>query len=193
MKQVVVVAGPTGAGKDSVIKELIRRYPNTFELAANATTRQPRDGEVDGVSYHFFTNDRFKQELAAGNIPEHYYREETDTYYGIYKPHLDAQLASGKVVAAQVQIVGAKYLKENYGAITFFIMPSDMAVFEKRVRARAPVSDTEWAERMKHANREIEEDAPHYDYQIRNEDGKLKEAVDEVVAILKKEGYNLGT
>lgn len=189
MKQVVVIAGPTGSGKDSVIKELIRRYPDTFEFAANATTRKPREGEVDGVNYHFITNERFKEELAAGNIPEHYHRPETDTYYGTYQPDIDARIARGKIVASQIQIVGAKYLKEKYGAATIFIMPSHMNEFEKRVRERSPMSDAEWAERMQHTKREIEEDAPWYDYRVTNEEGKLDDTVNQVVSILKEEGY----
>ncbi len=188
--KVIVIAGPAGSGKDSIIRELVARYPK-FSYVANATTRKPRAGEVDGINYHFFSEDQFKEELAKGNIPEHYFREVTGTYYGTYKPDIDGRIADGKIAVAQVQIVGAKYLKENYGATTFFIMPSQSDEFEKRIRSRAPMSDAEWAERVAHTKREIEEDAPFYDYRIRNDDGKLSEAVDEVVAILQKEGFEL--
>jgi guanylate kinase len=189
-KKVVVIAGPTGSGKDSIIQLLMKRYSN-FEFMVNAATREPRPGEQDGVNYHFFTNEKFKEELAAGNIPEHYHREETDTYYGTYKPDLDARLARGKIVLGQLQIVGAKYLKEHYGATTIFIMPSNSDAFEKRIRERAPMSDAEWSERQKHTAREIEKDAPFYDYCITNEEDKLEETVQKVVEILEKEGYEL--
>jgi len=189
-KSVLVVAGPAGSGKDSIITELIRRYPTRFEFAVNATTRKPREGERDGVNYHFMTNEQFKKELAVGNIPEHYYRPETDTYYGTYQPDIEKRIAGGKIIASQIQIVGARYLKERYNATTLFIMPSRMDEYEKRIRSRAPMSDAEWKERREHTEREISEDAPWYDYCIMNEDGKLTEAVDEVVAILKKEGYS---
>lgn len=191
MKNVIVMAGPTGSGKDSIIRELMKRYPGKIEFAVNATTRAPRPGEEHGKNYYFLTNDSFLQKVASGEIPEHYHRAETDTYYGLYKPDLDEKIALGKIVAFQIQIVGARYLKRHYDAATFFIMPSDLETFEKRVRSRAPISDVEWAERMAHTKREIEEDAPFYDYQIKNEEGKLDQAVDEVVAILKKEGYVL--
>lgn len=190
-KSVLVVAGPTGSGKDSIIKELIKRYPARFEFAINATTRKPREGERDGVNYHFMTNDHFKEEIAAGHIPEHYYRSETDTYYGTYQPDIEERIARGKIVASQIQIVGARYLKERYGATTLFIMPSRMDEYEKRSRSRAPMSDAEWEERRTHTEREIREDAPWYDYRLENEEGKLEETVDKVVAILKKEGYSL--
>jgi guanylate kinase len=189
-KKVVVIAGPAGSGKDAILKELLKRCPNTTRMVT-AVTRAPRPGERDGIDYHFFTNDRFKDEIAKGNILEYYYRSETDTYYGTYKPDVEARIASGKVVLCQIQIVGAKYFKEHYGATTFFIMPPSLDAFEKRVRARAPMSDIEWQERVKITQQEVEHDAPWYDYRITNEDGKLAEAVQEVMAILEREGYTL--
>jgi guanylate kinase len=190
MKQVVSVAGPAGSGKDSIIKGVLARCPNTVFLT-NATTRQPRPGEQDGVNYYFMTNEQFLKELAAGNILEHYHRPDTDTYYGTYKPDIEKKIADGKVAFSQIQIVGAKYLKEHYGAVSIFIMPPAPDAFEKRIRSRAPMSDKEWEERLAFTKREIEEESPWYDYRIKNEDGKLDEAIDEVIAILKKEGYTL--
>ena len=191
MKQVFVIAGPTGAGKSSILKELIARFPGRIELAVNATTRAMRPGEADGVDYHFMSNERFLAEEAEGAIPEHYHRAETDTYYGTYQPDIDARLARGKVVASQTQIVGAKYLKEKYGATTIFIMPASIGEFEKRVRSRSHVSDVEWAERLAHTRREIEEDAPWYDHRLANEEGKFTETLEKIIDTLKKEGYVL--
>ncbi len=189
-KQVVVIAGPSGSGKDVIIHELLRRFPNTTRMAT-AVTRPMRPGEKDGVDYHFMSNDRFKEELDRGNILEHYYRKETDTYYGTYKPDIENRIATGKVVLCQLQIVGAKYFKEHYGATTLFIMPSSLETLEHRVRARSSISDIEWQERLTITEQEIKRDAAWYDYRVVNEDGKLEETVDEVVAILKKEGYTL--
>jgi guanylate kinase len=189
-KQVVVIAGPAGSGKDSIARELVKRFSDVT-LMVTATTRPIRPGEHQGVNYHFFSNEEFKKELDAGNIPEHYHRAETDTYYGTYEPDIDRRLESGKIVLAVVQIVGAKYLKEKYNATTVFIMPPSLDAFEKRVRARSPMSDVEWQERLKITQDEVASDAPWYDYRISNEDGKLEHAVDEVVGILRKEGYNL--
>jgi guanylate kinase len=191
MKQVVVIAGPAGSGKDSIVQGILKRCPNAT-LMVTATTRAPRPGEENGVSYHFLTNEKFLEEQKAGNILEFYHREETDTYYGTYKPDIDARIASGKVVFAVIQIVGAKYLKEHYDATTIFIMPPSIEVLERRVRGRAPMTDLEWQERLAHTQREVTKDAPFYDYRITNEDGKLDQAIDEVIEILRKEGYTLG-
>jgi guanylate kinase len=188
---VIVMAGPAGSGKDSIVRELIKRYPNKVEFGVNATSRAPRPGEQHSLNYFFFSNDEFKKEMEAGNIPEHYHRVASDTYYGLYKPDLDRRLAEGKIVGFQIQIVGAKYLKEFYNATTFFIMPTDLVEFERRVRSRAPMSDLEWQERKEFTEREIRDEAPWYDYRITNPDGKLSETVDQVVEILKKEGFVL--
>lgn len=190
-KQVVVIAGPAGSGKDSIVQGVLKKCSNAT-LMVTATTRTPRPSEVDGVNYHFLTNEKFLEEQKAGNILEYYHREETDTYYGTYKPDIDARIKSGKVVFAVIQIVGAKYLKEHYDATTIFIMPPSLGVLERRVRGRAPMTDLEWQERLAHTQREITEDAPFYDYRIQNDDGKLDQAIDEVIEILRKEGYTLG-
>jgi guanylate kinase len=129
--------------------------------------------------------------MEKGNILEHYYRDKTDTYYGTYKPDIEDRIARGKVVFCQLQIVGAKYMKEQYNATTFFIMPASIDAFEKRTRERSPMRDQEWKERLEFTKREIEKEAPWYDYQIKNEDGKLDATVKEVVDILTKEGYHL--
>jgi guanylate kinase len=189
MKQrVVVIAGPAGSGKDTVVRELMKRIPDAT-LMVTATTRAPRPGEVDGVNYHFMDNARFKEELARGNILEYYHRAATDTYYGTYKPDIDARLARNEIVFCVLQIVGAKYMKEHYGALTLFIEPKSIEEFERRIRARSPMSDTEWEERKRITENELTYDAPWYDHRIVNADGGLQEAVDAAYAILKDAAY----
>lgn len=191
MRQVVIIAGPAGSGKDSIISALVKRYSNVTRMVT-ATTRAPRPGEEDGVDYHFMTNERFLAEKEKGNILEFYHRPATDTYYGTYKLDIENRIAAGKIVLCQIQKVGAKFFKEHYDATTIFIMPPALDAFEKRLRARAPMSDIEWEERKKITEDEVKNDAPWYDYRIVNEDGKLDEAVNAVVEILEKEGYTLG-
>ncbi len=186
--RVVVIAGPAGSGKDTVVRELMKRIPDAT-LMVTATTRAPRPGEVDGVNYHFMDNTRFKQELAAGNILEYYHRAATDTYYGTYKPDIDVRIQEGKLVFCVLQIVGAKYMKEHYGALTLFIEPRSIDEFEKRIRARSDMSDTEWEERKRITEEELKNDAPWYDHRIVNGDGALEDAVASALSILKSGGY----
>ncbi len=190
-RQVVVIAGPSGSGKNAVIGEILKRYSNGVRLVT-ATTRSMRAGEADGIDYYFLTQEKFDEELANGNIPEHRFVPALNTYYGTYLPALEKAIADGKVVFAQVDIVGAKLLKERYGAVTIFIMPESIEQFKARLRSRNP----EWIDKEFNARMHITEDemrlhSPQYDYRVVNDDGKLAETVEKVVEILQKEGYNL--
>lgn len=184
MSRVIVIAGPSGSGKNTICNELIRRHPEFCRLIT-ATTRPPRDGEIDGKDYHFFSQERFDAEQMAGNIPEHRYVPATNTYYGIFKPDVDRQLVSGKTVLATVDIVGAKYLKEQYGALTIFIMPESLAQFHARIKTRSHMSDHEFEARMKITDEEIRVHSPWYDYRVINADGALIETVNRVEQIIE--------
>lgn len=190
-KQVVVIAGPSGSGKNAVIGEILKRYSNCVRLVT-ATTRAMRNGEADGIDYHFFTQERFDEELASGNIPEHRFVPALGTYYGTYLPALEEAIAEGKTVFAQVDIAGAKLLKERYNAVTIFIMPESVEQFKARLRVRNPEwSEKEFDARMRITEDEIHVHSPRYDYRVVNADGKLEKTADEVVEILRKEGYNI--
>lgn len=190
-KQVVVIAGPSGSGKNALLQGLLKR-DEKFARLVTATTRHSREGEQNGVDYIFLSVDAFKQGLLEGTIPEHRFVPALGTYYGIFLPDLERQLALGHIVLAQVDIVGARLLKQRYNATTIFLMPASPEEFARRVRARNPnMSPEEFKERMRIAQTEMDEHSREFDYKIQNADGKLAEAVDEVVAILKKEGYTL--
>ena len=190
-KQVVVIAGPSGSGKNALLQGLLKRGGNYARLVT-ATTRHSRDGEKDGVDYIFLSVDAFRRGLIEGTIPEHRFIPTLGTYYGIYLPNLEKQIAEGRIVLAQVDIIGARLLKRLYGATTIFLMPASPQEFERRVHARNPnMSQEEFKERMRIAQTEMNEHSKEFDYRIQNADGKLEQAVDDVIAILKKEGYNL--
>ncbi|MBI5470592.1 guanylate kinase [Candidatus Kaiserbacteria bacterium] len=190
-KQVVVIAGPSGSGKNAIIASIMREHPIAARLVT-ATTRRPRPGEIDGVDYYFFSQEKFDAEMVAGNIPEHRYVAVLDTYYGTYLPDLEQKIKAGKIVFAQVDIEGARLLKERYGAATIFIMPESLEQFYGRLRVRNPEwSQKEMDARMKITDEEIRVHSPQYDYRVVNADGALQETVQQVMEILRKEGYNL--
>jgi guanylate kinase len=191
-KQIVVIAGPSGSGKNAIINKIIQRYPHCGR-AVTATTRTMRPGEVDGVDYHFFSQERFDEEMRSGAIPEHRFVPALGTYYGTYLPDLEQKMKEHSVVFVQVDIVGARLLKEKYGATTVFIMPESMGQFRGRLRARNPEwTQKEFDARMKISEEEMNMHSPQYDYRIVNADGSLNETVENLIAILQKEGYNLG-
>lgn len=190
-KRVVVIAGPSGSGKNSIIRGILAQRP-ACEALVTATTRTPRPGEVDGIDYHFFPQERFDEEVAAGNIPEHRFVPAMHTYYGIWKPDLERRLAKGKVVFANVDIAGARYLREHYRATTIFIMPESLNEFRGRLRVRNPEwSQKEFDARMKITEEEIRVHSSQYDYRVVNADGGLPETIAHVIEILQKEGYTL--
>ncbi|HVU75757.1 MAG TPA: hypothetical protein VHD38_02905 [Candidatus Paceibacterota bacterium] len=191
MKQVIVIAGPSGSGKNSIISNIIERYPNCQRMVS-ATTRQPRPGERDGVDYYYFSQERFDEEMAKGNIPEHRFVPALNTFYGTYIPDVEKRIKSGHVVFAQVDIEGARLLKERYGATTIFIMPENLEQFRGRLRTRNPEwSQKEFETRMKITEEELRIHAPQYDYRVINADGALLETVERVLEIMRKEGYTL--
>jgi len=191
-KRVVVIAGPAGSGKNSVVSGIMKRCSNCVRLVT-ATTRAMRPGERDGADYYFFTPERFDEETASGNIPERRFVPVLNVLYGTYLPDLKKRLAEkDTIIFATVDIEGARYLKDNYGATTLFIMPESVEQFEGRLRVRNPEwSDEEFSVRQEIAEKELHAHVEQYDYRIVNADGELEETVDNVVAILKKEGYNL--
>lgn len=190
-KQVVVIAGPSGSGKNAIISHILESHKNCVRLVT-ATTRAMRPGEEEGVDYHFFTQERFDQELSAGHIPEHRYVPALGTFYGIYTPDLDRHIAAGHIVFAQVDIEGARLLKERYGATTIFIMPESLEQFKGRLRARNPEwTQKEFDARMKITEDELRVHAPQYDHRVINADGALSETVEEVLSIMRAEGYQV--
>ncbi len=187
---VVVIAGPSGSGKNSIINGVIERCSNCVRLVT-ATTREPRAGEVDGVDYHFLSKGDFLAGMKDGRIPEHWYAEETDRYYGTYLPDLEQKLSEGKTVLAHMQIEGARYFKAHFNALTLFIMPHSLDVLRQRVLERQDMGAEELEERLAEAQREIQEDAPQYDMQIVNEQGKLDEAIQAAINLLRDKGFNV--
>ncbi len=190
-RQVVVIAGPTGSGETTITNLIVSRFSNVRRLVT-ATTRQPRIGETHGADYYFFSKDAFLREREAGRIIESTYIENRDTYYGTYAPDLEEKVRAGHVVIVNPDIVGARFYKENYDATTIFIVPESIESLMRRIRERSPeLSEVELAHRRENAEREMRDERSFYDHAVVNADGKLEEAVSEVVEILRKEGYTL--
>lgn len=191
-KQIAVVAGPTGSGESTITNEIIKRYPRQVVRLVTATTRAPRKGEENGIDYYFFTKEDFSSKEKAGEFLETTYISNRDTHYGTYLPDLKGKLDAGFIVIINPDIVGAKYYKEHYGATTIFVMPGNMEEVPARLRVRNPeMTEEEITKRYDNALREVKDERSFYDYEVMNANGKLGEAVEKVIEILKKEGYNI--
>jgi guanylate kinase len=186
--KMVVISGPVASGKNAVLEEILRRESSCTRLTT-ATTRAPREGERDGIDYLFLSKEKFYAALTDGLIPEHRHVEKLDTDYGIYLPELNTQLATGKVVIATPDIIGARYLKEHYDALTLFVTSESIEETKRRITSRQHMSEHELAARLEIAEREIREYAPWYDHTLTNPDGKLSDTVDAILAIMREKGY----
>jgi guanylate kinase len=183
---IFIISGPTGCGESTITNEIIKRFPN-FTRLVTATSRSPRLNEKNGVDYFFFSKEDFENEIKKGNIIENTYIANRGTYYGSYKIDLENKLANGFNIIVNPDIVGAKFYKENYGAVTIFIKPDSLENLKKRLMKREPnISQDELQKRLTNAESEIKEEESFYEYTVINEEGKLEEAVKEVAEIIKK-------
>ncbi len=187
--KVVVIAGPSGVGKNSIISSIIAKYPQCSEIVT-ATTRPPRPQERNGVDYHFMSDSEFDTHVANGTIPEFRVHPTTRARYGTYMPDLATRIARGDIAMGDLNIEGVRFLKAHFDTLAIFILPPAFEALEARIRARnAGMSHDELEKRLTVARREIADDAPLYDYRVVNEEGRLEQTVDKVIEILRKEGY----
>lgn len=177
-----VVSAPAGCGKDTILIEMFKRC-DTAGYAVSATTRAPREGEVNGVHYHFLTRGEFERKIAEKEVLE--YTEYCGNYYGTLKKSVDDLLKAGKDAILKIEVEGAMNIKKMFPeARLVFILPPSWEILEKRLRDRGTETEDKIAERTRQARREVEY-ARNYDYLIVNDD--LNSAVNDLLTILKAE------
>ncbi len=176
-----VVSGPSGCGKGTVLKEVLKN-PDLF-FSISATTREMREGEVDGVNYHFMTNDAFETLIKNDGVLE--YAQYCDHYYGTPRQPVEEHLAAGKDVILEIEVVGAMKIREKCpDAVFIFLLPPSLSELERRLHKRGTESEAIVQERVAQAAREIEQ-AGQYDYIILND--ALSEAIADMKAVLRAE------
>jgi guanylate kinase len=180
----VVISGPSGAGKDSVVQRMKQRgFP--FDFVVTATDRSPRPGEVHGQDYYFFTTAEFERMIAQGELVEH--AIVYGQYKGVPKAHIRQALASGRDVVMRVDVQGAKTVKALIpAAITIFLTPESEQELVARLRERRTESEEALEKRLQTAQEEMAL-IPEFDYLVVNGHGALDDAVDDVVAIMRAE------
>ncbi len=165
--KLIVVSGPSGAGKSTVISKVMANDPSMV-FSVSATTRQPREGERDGVDYYFIDKPRFEAMLKNNELLEH--AEYVGNCYGTPKAPVFESVEQGKSVIFDIEVQGAAQIKRQCPeAILIFIIPSDFAQIEKRLRSRNTDSEEKIQQRIKTARQEYSL-AKSYDYIILNDD-----------------------
>jgi guanylate kinase len=176
----IVVSGPSGVGKTTVVERLLAQRPDVhppLRRAITATTRPPRPGEEDGRDYHFWSRERFQKEIAENRLLE-YAIVFGDDYYGTPKSEVEPYLAQGIGVILVIDVQGAARVRELCPeCLSIFIAPPSLAELEARLRKRNDTSAERIARRLQTAQRELAE-AGKFHHQIVNRD--LEQAVREL-------------
>ena len=177
-----VISGPSGAGKGTLVKALIEQVPDAW-LSVSATTRKPREGEVDGKHYHFLSNDQFDDLVRQDGFLE--WAQVHSNKYGTPRAQVEQAIAEGKQAILEIDVQGAFQIKEKIPqSILVFIESPSLEILEERLRGRGTETEDVIAARMSVATMELLEKIK-YDIAIVNDD--LDVAAKELVDFVEKQ------
>ncbi|MGB0561603.1 MAG: guanylate kinase [Spirulinaceae cyanobacterium] len=166
--QLVVLTGPSGVGKGTLVKALLQRHPERLCLSVSATTRSPRPGEVHGQHYWFLERAEFEAQIEQGLFLE--WAEYAGNLYGTLSTTIEEEVKRGRTVILEIELVGARAVKAVLPeAKRIFILPPSLAELERRLRDRATDDEAAIAKRLERAQVELAA-APEFDVQIVNDD-----------------------
>ena len=180
--KLIVVSGPSGAGKSTVIAKVMERR-NDLCFSVSATTRKPREGEVDGVNYFFVSGTEFDRMIGDDELLEH--AEYNRDNYGTPRAYVEEKRRAGMHVLLDIEVQGARQVRERVPeAIKIFIIPPTLQVLEQRLRGRGTEDEEQILRRLARARGEYRE-ADFYDYVVIND--HLETAANELNAIITAE------
>lgn len=178
----IVISGPSGAGKGTICKALLEKHNNIY-ISVSATTRAPRAGEVEGVNYYFLTKEDFEVKVRENGFLE--YANVHGNFYGTPKGNVEKMLEDGKDVILEIDIQGALQVKENFKEGVFiFILPPSMEELKQRIIKRGSETEESLMTRFKNAYKEINY-VSKYNYAVVND--TLELAVEKVESIITAE------
>ena len=177
--QLVVLSSPSGGGKTTICRRLVKKN-DTFRISVSATTRQPRSHEIDGVHYHFISNEAFQDRIRHNAFLE--YEIVHGNYYGTLKQQVEGLLQDGYSVIFDIDVYGALKIKDQYPeAILIFIRPPSLEELKHRLKMRKSDSEGEIHFRLQRLPEEYAQ-AEYFDYDIINDD--LNKTVTEILKII---------
>ena len=181
--RLIVVAGPSGVGKGSLVTSLLVRDPDGLARSISVTTRSPRVTEVNEVDYRFVSDEEFETMIADHDLLE-WAEVFAGNRYGTPRVFVDEQRDAGRDVILEIDVQGAAQVKERVpDAVLILLEPPSMAALEGRLRGRATETDASIAERLEAAERELQQ-AAWFDHRVVNDD--LDRAVGDVAAIIER-------
>jgi guanylate kinase len=174
--KLVVVTGPSGVGKGTLLQILSDRHPGRLLFSISATTRRPRQGEIDGREYFFWTRQQFEQEREAGAFLE--WAEYAGNLYGTPRKAIEEWIQLGQIIILEIELVGARQVAKNFPeAKKIFVAPPSLALLEQRLRQRNQDDEEAIVKRLHHAEMEIAA-AQEFDMIVINDD--LEKALKEL-------------
>ena len=177
-----IICGPSGVGKGTVVARLLASNPNLY-FSVSATTRQPRNGEVDGVHYHFLSREQFQSWIAEDAFLEH--AEFVGNYYGTPKKYVDAAMAQGRDVILDIEIQGAEQVhRQRPEAVRIYVAPPSWAELERRLIGRGTEDMEKVRSRLERGKQEFAA-ARSFGYFVIND--TVDHAVTEITAIMTAE------
>jgi guanylate kinase len=178
--KVFVITGPSGVGKGTLIRRLLERFPD-LALSVSATTREPREGEVDGRDYHFLTEDQFQERRDADDFLE--FATYSGNHYGTLNSELERCLDKGRSVVLEIEVQGAQQVRQSKpDSVQIFIAPPDESVLRDRLQGRGTDSADAIDRRLKTAEQELASQND-FDHRIVNDD--LDKAAAELESIVR--------
>lgn len=184
----LVVSGPSGAGKGTVLKIIMDNDPR-FVYSVSATTRAPRDGEKDGVHYHFVSREVFEEYIRDGAVVEH--AEYAGNYYGTLKSEIEGKLEAGFNVILEIEVDGAMQVKSRFPeSILIMLVPPDYETLEARLRGRGTNTEDDIRRRLDRACEELKF-LSSYDYLVVNYDDGIEAAARDILNIVAAQEHSV--
>jgi guanylate kinase len=185
---IFILSAPSGAGKTTISRAALKAIEG-LEASVSLTTRSPRENEVDGLDYHFVTEEEFTRRLGDGQLAE--WARVFDASYGTPRPPLERAIASGSDILLDIDIQGARQIRSNYprDAVTIFVLPPSFSELEERLRRRGTEDEPAIAQRLRRASQEAL-CYPEYDYLIINAD--IDDSISRLKAIATAERSRVG-
>ena len=180
LRNLIIITGPSGVGKGTVIKEILDKEKNIW-LSISATTRNPREGEKEGENYYFLSKDKFKEMIEKKLFLE--WAQFAGNFYGTPLSSVEEKIREGLIVLLEIEVEGAKQIKEKFpDSLSIFILPPDKAELERRIRNRGTEGEDVINKRLSRANYEIES-SNQFDFEVINH--KVDETAKRIISLMK--------